>query len=119
MPRSTRGVTAHRRHKKVLGRAKGFRGRRKNVFRVANQAVMRAGQFAYRDRRTRKRQMRALWIMRVNAAARLSGLTYRSFMHGLAKAQIELDRRVLADLALNNPQGFAKLAADAKAALGG
>ncbi len=119
MPRSTRGVTTHRRHKKVLERTKGFRGRRKNVFRVANQAAMRAGQFAYRDRRTRKRQMRALWIVRINAAARQAGLTYRTFRHGLAKAQIDLDRKVLADLALNNPQGFAKLASDAKAALGG
>lgn len=117
MPRSTRGVTARRRHKKVLAQAKGYRGRRSKAFRVAKQAVVKAGQYAYRDRRARKRQMRALWIARVNAAARQSGLTYRSFIHGLDKADIKLDRKVLADLALNNPGGFAKLADSAKAAL--
>lgn len=117
MPRATRGVTARRRHKKVVARAKGYRGRRKNVFKVAKQAVQKAGQYAYRDRRARKRQMRALWITRVNAAARGEGLTYRSFIHGLSKAEIRLDRRMLADIALHNPRGFAALADSAKAAL--
>ncbi len=117
MPRSTNGQSSHRRHRKVVARAKGYRGRRKNVFRVANQAVLKAGQYAYRDRRTRKRQMRALWITRVNAAARQSGMTYRSFIHGLDKASIKLDRRVLADLAVHNPAGFAKLVNSAKETL--
>ena len=117
MPRTTRGVTARRRHKKVLDQAKGYRGRRSKVYKVAKQAVLKAGQYAYRDRRARKRQMRALWIARVNAAARLSGLTYRSLIHGLNKAEIKLDRKILADLALHNPGGFAKLADSAKSAL--
>ena len=117
MPRATNRVATRKRHKKVLAMAKGFRGRRSKVYSVAKQAVLKAGQYAYRDRRTRKRQMRSLWIARVNAAARQSGLTYRSFIHGLDKADIKLDRKVLADLALNNPGGFAKLADSARAAL--
>ncbi len=117
MPRATTGTTSRRRHKKVLGRAKGYRGRRSKSYKVAKQAVMKAGQYAYRDRRTRKRQMRAVWIARVNAAARQSGLTYRTLIHGLDKAEISLNRKVLADLALHNPAGFAKLADSAKAAL--
>ena len=100
MPRVKRGVTARARHKKVLYQAKGYRGRRKNVYRIAKQAVMKAGQYAYRDRRQRKRQFRALWIARINAAAREVGLTYSRFMNGLKKASIEVDRKVLADLAV-------------------
>lgn len=118
MPRVTRGVTARKRHKKVMALAKGYRGRRKNVFRVAKQAVLKAGQYAYRDRRTKKREFRVLWITRINAAARSSGLTYRSFIHGLSKAEIHVDRRILADLAIHNPAGFAKLVDNAKEALG-
>lgn len=117
MPRSTRGLTTHKRHKKVLALAKGFRGRRKNVYRVAKHAVLKAGQYAYRDRRNRKRQMRAVWIIRINAAARDNGLTYRTFMHGLDKKDILIDRRILADLAIHNPGGFAKLVASSKEAL--
>ena len=97
MPRVKRGVTAHARHKKILALAKGYRGRRKNVYRVAKQAVMKAGQYAYRDRRQRKRQFRSLWIARINAAARELGMKYSTFMNGLKKAQIEVDRKVLAD----------------------
>jgi len=118
MPRVKRGVTARARHKKVLDQAKGFRGRRNNVFRVANQAVMKAGQYAYRDRRVRKREFRALWIARINAAARELGLTYSAFMNGLKKASIELDRKVLADLAVFDRPAFEKIAAQAKASLG-
>jgi large subunit ribosomal protein L20 len=114
MPRVKRGVTARARHKKVLALAKGFRGRRKNVFRIAKQAVMRAGQYAYRDRRTRKRVFRRLWIARINAAARMSGLTYSKFMNGLKKAQINLDRKVLADMAVHDPVGFAGIVAQIK-----
>ena len=117
MPRVKRGVTARARHKKVTDRAKGYRGRRKNVFRVANQAVNRAEQYAYRDRRQRKRQFRALWIVRINAAARLHGLSYSRFMNGLSRAQIELDRKVLADIAVHDKQAFGQLAEQAKAAL--
>lgn len=117
MARVSRGVTARRRHKKVLRLAKGYRGRRKSAYRVAKQAVLKAGQYAYRDRRQRKRQMRSIWITRVNAAARAQGLTYRTLIHGLSKANIDLDRRVLADLAVNNPGGFAQLVDSAKAAL--
>jgi large subunit ribosomal protein L20 len=116
MPRVKRGVTARARHKKVLQQAKGFRGRRGNVFRVANEAVMKAGQYAYRDRRQRKRQFRALWIARINAAARECGLSYSVFMNGLKKAAIEVDRKVLADLAVFDKPAFAKLAEQAKAA---
>ena len=100
MPRVKRGVTARARHKKVLALAKGYRGRRKNVYRIAKQAVMKAGQYAYRDRRQRKRQFRQLWIVRINAGARESGLSYSKFMNGLKRAAIEIDRKVLADLAV-------------------
>ena len=117
MPRVKRGVTAKRRHKKILEQAKGYRGRRKNVFRVAKQAVIRAGQYAYRDRRQRKRQFRSLWIMRINAAARENGLSYSRFMDGLSKAEIELDRKVLADLAVHDRVAFTELANKAKACL--
>jgi large subunit ribosomal protein L20 len=117
MPRVKRGVTARARHKKVLEQAKGYRGRRKNVFRVAKQAVIRAGQMAYRDRRQRKRQMRALWIVRINAAARENGLSYSRLMNGLSKAEIQLDRKVLADLAVFDKPAFSALAEKARAAL--
>ncbi|WP_066569220.1 50S ribosomal protein L20 [Snodgrassella sp. CFCC 13594] len=117
MPRVKRGVTARARHKKVLALAKGYRGRRKNVYRVAKQAVMKAGQYAYRDRRQRKRQFRQLWIVRINAAARENGLSYSKFMNGLKKATIEIDRKVLADLAVFDKAAFTQLANQAKAAL--
>ena len=117
MPRVKRGVTARARHKKVLALAKGFRGRRKNFFRIAKQAVMKAGQYAYRDRRTKKRVFRQLWIARINAASRGLGLSYSKFVAGLKKAQIEIDRKVLADLAVNDPAGFASIFAKVKAAL--
>jgi large subunit ribosomal protein L20 len=117
MPRVKRGVTAHARHKKILALAKGFRGRRKNVFRIAKQAVMKAGQYAYRDRRTRKRVFRQLWIARINAAARASGVTYSKFMAGLKKAQIEIDRKVLADMAVNDPAAFGSIVEKVKAQL--
>ena len=117
MPRVKRGVQAHARHKKVIDQAKGYRGRRKNVYRVAKQAVTKAGQYAYRDRRQRKRQFRTLWIMRINAAARLCGLSYSRFMNGLSRAEIEIDRKILADLAVNDSDAFAALAEQAKAAL--
>lgn len=117
MPRVKRGVTARARHKKVLALAKGFRGHRKNVFRIAKQAVMKAGQYAYRDRRTKKRVFRQLWIARINAASRGLGLSYSKFVAGLKKAQIEIDRKVLADLAVNDPAGFASIFAKVKAAL--
>ena len=118
MPRVKRGVTARARHKKVLDQAKGFRGRRKNVWRIANEAVMKAGQYAYRDRRVRKREFRALWIARINAAARECGLTYSAFMNCLKKASIDLDRKVLADLAVFDKPAFAKIASQAKASIG-
>ena len=118
MPRVQRGVTARARHKKVLALAKGYRGRRKNVYRVAKQAVMKAGQYAYRDRRQRKRQFRQLWIVRINAAARENGLSYSKFMNGLKKASINIDRKVLADLAVFDKPAFAKLVEQAKANLG-
>lgn len=117
MPRVKRGVTARARHKKILARAKGFRGRRNNVFRVAKQAVMRAGQYAYRDRRNRKRVFRALWITRINAACRTLDINYSRFMAGLKKANIELDRKVLADMAVMDKPAFASIVASAKAAL--
>ncbi len=117
MPRTTRGVTSHRRHKRILARAKGFRGRRKNILRIARQALLKADQYAYRDRRDRKRQMRSLWIVRINAAARTAGLTYRTFMHGLARANLPIDRKMLADLAVNSPQAFAQVAEHARKAL--
>ncbi len=117
MPRVKRGVTARARHKKVLALAKGFRGRRKNVFRIAKQAVMKAGQYAYRDRRARKRVFRALWIARINAGCRALGLTYSQFANGLKKATIDLDRKVLADMAVNDEAGFAAVVAQVKATL--
>ena len=114
MSRVKRGVTKHARHKKITDAAKGYRGRRKNTFRIANQAVEKAGQYAYIGRKLKKRQFRALWIQRINAAARLHGLTYSRFMDGLNKAGISLDRKVLADIAGNEPEVFAELAATAK-----
>jgi len=118
MPRVKRGVTAHARHKKVLAKAKGFRGRRGNVYRIAKQAVMRAGQYAYRDRRQKKRDFRALWIVRINAAARKFGMTYSTLINGLKKASVEVDRKVLADIAVFDKQAFEKIASQAKASLG-
>jgi large subunit ribosomal protein L20 len=117
MPRVKRGVTAHAKHKKVLDAAKGFRGRRGNVFRIAKEAVMKAGQYAYRDRRQRKRVFRSLWIARINAAARMHGMTYSVLMNGLKKAEIDIDRKVLADLAVADLPAFAKIAEEAKAKL--
>ena len=107
MPRVKRGVTARARHKKVLDLAKGYRGRRGNVFRIAKEAVMKAGQYAYRDRRNKKRDFRALWITRINAAAREHGISYSVFMNSLKKAEIEIDRKVLADLAVLDKPAFA------------
>lgn len=117
MPRVKRGVTAHAKHKKVLAKAKGYYGRRKNVFRIAEQAVTKAGQYAYRDRRQRKRQFRALWIARINAGARMFGLSYSRFIAGLKKASIEIDRKVLADLAVRDQVAFSALTERAKASL--
>ncbi len=117
MPRVKRGVVARARHKKVLSQAKGYYGARSRVFRVANQAVIKAGQYAYRDRRQRKRQFRALWITRINAAARECDLSYSRFMAGLKKAEIEVDRKVLADIAVHDRNAFAALADKARAAL--
>ena len=110
MPRVKRGVVARRRHKRVVARAAGFRGRRNNVFRVAKQAVMRADQYAYRDRRRRKRDFRSLWIVRINAAARLRGLTYGKFMSGLRRAGVEVNRKTLAELAVGGEAAFTRLA---------
>ena len=118
MPRVKRGVTARAAHKKVIARAKGFRGRRNNVFRVANEAVMRAGQYAYRDRRNKKRDFRSLWITRINAAVRELGMTYSVFMNGLKKAAITVDRKVLADIAVMDKPAFTKFVEKAKASLG-
>ena len=118
MPRVKRGVTARAAHKKVIARAKGFRGRRNNVFRIANEAVMRAGQYAYRDRRNRKRDFRSLWIVRINAAAREHGLSYSTFMNGLKKAAITVDRKVLADIAVLDKPAFTRFVEKAKASLG-
>jgi large subunit ribosomal protein L20 len=117
MSRVKRGVTAHARHKKVLKKAKGYYGARKNVYRVAVQAVTKAGQYAYRDRRQRKRQFRALWIVRINAAARQLGLSYSRMMDGLNKANVDIDRKVLADLAVHDINAFGQIAEKAKAAL--
>ena len=117
MARVTRGVTSHARHKKVLKQAKGFYGRRKNTIRTAKAAVDRSGQYAYRDRRNKKRSFRALWIQRINAAVREEGLTYSQFIHGLEKAGIELDRKVLADLAGADPAAFKAVADKVRAAL--
>ena len=117
MPRVKRGVTARARHKKVIAQAKGYRGRRNNVFKIAKQAVMKAGQYQYRDRRTRKREFRALWIARINAAVRELGMSYSVFMAGLKRANIEIDRKVLADLAVLDKPAFAKIAAQVKASI--
>ena len=117
MSRVKRGVTAHARHRKVIKKAKGYYGRRKNTFPTANQAVEKAGQYAYRDRRTRKRNFRALWIQRINAGVREHGLTYSRFIDGLAKAGIEVDRKVLSDLAIHEPEAFKALVAQAQSAL--
>jgi large subunit ribosomal protein L20 len=117
MPRVKRGVTARAKHKKVIEQAKGYYGRRKNVFRVATEAVTKAGQYAYRDRKQRKRQFRALWIARINAGARENGLSYSRFINGLKKASIEIDRKVLADLAVFDKAAFTALAEQAKANL--
>ena len=117
MPRVKRGVTARARHKKILALAKGYRGRRKNVYRVAKEAVMKAGQYAYRDRRTRKRVFRQLWIARINAASRGLGLTYSKFMAGMKQASIDIDRKMLAELAVNDPAAFGVIVAKVKAQL--
>ena len=117
MPRVKRGVTARAAHKKVINAAKGFRGRRGNVFRIANEAVMRAGQYAYRDRRNKKRVFRALWITRINAAARANGLTYSQFANGIRKAGIDIDRKVLADIAYHDPAAFTGIVNQVKAKL--
>jgi len=117
MARVKRGVTARARHKKVLKKAKGYYGARSRVYRVANQAVTKAGQYAYRDRRQKKRQFRRLWIVRINAAARLFDLSYSRFMNGLSKAEIDVDRKMLADLAVHDIDAFGQLAEKAKAAL--
>ena len=115
MPRVKRGVTARARHKKLIAQAKGYRGRRNNVFKIATEAVMKAGQYQYRDRRNKKREFRALWIARINAAVRELGMTYSAFMNGLRKAEIEVDRKVLADLAVHDKAAFTKIAEQAKA----
>lgn len=117
MPRVKRGVTARKRHNKILKKAKGYYGARSRVYRVAKQAVIKAAQYAYRDRRQRKRQFRALWIVRINAAARLHNLSYSQFMHGLKKACVEVDRKVLADIAVHDKDAFAQLAEKAQQAL--
>ncbi|MDQ2963546.1 MAG: 50S ribosomal protein L20 [Pseudomonadota bacterium] len=117
MPRVKRGVTAKARHKKVLVQSKGYRGRRGNVYRIAKEAVMKAGQYQYRDRRNRKREFRALWIARINAAVRELGMSYSVFMNGLKKASIDIDRKVLADLAVHDKTAFNKIAEQAKASL--
>ena len=117
MSRVKRGVTSHARHKKVLDAAKGYYGRRKNTIRIARQAVEKAGQYQYRDRKVRKRNFRALWIQRINAAVREHGLTYGRFIDGLNKAGIEVDRKVLADLAVHEPEVFKALAGKAQAAV--
>ena len=117
MARVKRGVTAHARHKKVLDQAKGYYGRRKNTIRIAKQAVEKAGQYAFRDRKARKRNFRSLWIQRINAAVRELGLTYGRFIDGLNKAGIEVDRKVLSDLAIHQPEAFKALVAKAQAAV--
>jgi len=117
MPRVKRGVTAHARHKKILKEAKGYYGARSKVYRVAKQAVIKAGQYAYRDRRQKKRQFRALWIARINAAARQNDLSYSRLINGLKKAGVEVDRKMLADIAYHDDAAFAALAEQAKAAL--
>ena len=118
MSRIKRGVTTRAKHKRILDQAKGYRGRRKNTIRVARQAVEKAGQYAYRDRRVNKRNFRALWIQRINAGVREHGLTYARFIDGLIKAEVAVDRKVLSDLAIHEPEAFAVLVAKAKSALG-
>ena len=118
MPRVKRGVTARARHKKVISQAAGYRGRRNAVFRIAKEAVMKAGQYQYRDRRNKKREFRALWITRINAASREAGVSYSQFMAGLKKAGIDMDRKVLADLAVFDKAAFGKIVEQAKASLG-
>ena len=118
MSRVKRGVTAHARHRKIIKKAKGYYGRRKNTFRTAVQAVEKAGQYAYRDRRAKKRNFRGLWIQRINAGAREHGMTYSVFMNGLNKAGIEVDRKVLSDIAIREPEAFKALVDQARAALG-
>ena len=117
MARVKRGVIAKARHKKVLGKAKGYYGARSKLFKTAKQAVIKAGQYAYRDRRQRKRQFRALWITRINAAARMHGLSYSRLINGMSRAEMEIDRKVLADLAVHDPEAFGAIATQAKAAL--
>ncbi len=117
MPRIKRGVTTRAKHKRILNEAKGYRGRRKNTIRIARQAVEKAGQYAYRDRKIKKRNFRALWIQRINAAVRAEGLTYSQFMHGAKLAGIELDRKTMADLAMNEAEVFTTVIAQAKKAL--
>jgi large subunit ribosomal protein L20 len=117
MARVKRGVVAKARHKKVLDKAKGYYGARSKLFKTAKQAVIKAGQYAYRDRRQRKRQFRALWITRINAAARMHGLSYSRLINGLNKAEIEVDRKVLADIAVRDPEAFGAIAEQAKSAL--
>ncbi|MCF6355179.1 MAG: 50S ribosomal protein L20 [Candidatus Polarisedimenticolaceae bacterium] len=117
MPRVKRGVTARARHKKVLAEAKGYYGARRKIYRVAKQAVIKAGQYAYRDRRQKKRQFRALWIARINAGARVNGISYSRMINGLNKAGVAIDRKILADLAIFDKPAFAVLAEKAKASL--
>ena len=117
MARVKRGVTTHAKHKKILGAAKGYYGRRKNTIRIARQAVEKAGQYAYRDRKVKKRTFRGLWIQRINAGVRAEGLTYSQFMHGVKLAGIELDRKVLADIAMHESAAFSAIVAQVKAAL--
>ena len=117
MPRIKRGVVAHARHKKILDKAKGYRGARSKILRVAKQAVTKAGQYAYRDRRQRKRQFRALWIARINAGARENGMSYSVFMNGLKKASIEIDRKVLSDIAIFDKPAFATLVEKSRSGL--
>ena len=117
MARVKRGVTSHARHKRTLESAKGYYGRRKNTIRIARQAVEKAGQYAYRDRKVKKRNFRALWIQRINAAVRMEGLTYGKFMHGLKLAGVELDRKVLADIAVHEAEAFKAIVAQANKAL--
>ncbi len=117
MARVKRGVTSHARHKKVLEKAKGYRGARHSTIKIAKQAVDKAGQYAYRDRKVRKRNFRKLWITRINAGARLNGMTYGNFINGLSKADIEVDRKVMSDLAIHEPAAFSLLVEKAKAAL--
>jgi len=118
MARVKRGVTAGRRHKKVLGKAKGYYNARRKVYRAAKQAVIKAGQYAYRDRRAKKREFRALWIARINAAARIYGLSYSRIINGLSKAGVEVDRKMLADIAVHDIEAFGAIAQQAKTALG-